>query len=242
MCSFCSVKCCFIFFNLLFLASGVTLIIIGVQQHLTYSQMGSFAGSGLSKIAIVLIAVGVTIVLISLLGHLGAFFDNYSMVACFICILIIIIILEILSGAIFYVFRSRTVLLKSAKNAIDYHSKARKVIHEYSPEKRHTIDRIQEKFRCCGADGPTDWSSSVGWENHDAVPDSCCVEKSQGCGQNKDKVHTKGCIAAIRIFLLKNLVWVGAVCIALGVGEVFGVVVGVCLCIILKQKNYENIR
>ncbi|XP_032359005.1 CD63 antigen [Etheostoma spectabile] len=240
MCSFGGVKCCFIFFNLLFLASGVTLIIIGVQQHLTYSQMGTFAGRGLIKMAIVLIAVGSTIALVSLLGHLGAFFDKYSMVACFISILIIIIILEILTGAVFYVFRSRTVALKGAKSAMDYNSRTQRVIHEYSPEKRHTIDQIQEKFKCCGADGPTDWSSSVGWVNHDAVPDSCCVEKSQGCGKNKNKVHKKGCITAIRIFVLKNLVWVGAVCIALGVSEVFGVVVGVCLCIKLKKKDYED--
>lgn len=31
---------------------------------------------------------------------------------------------------------------------------------------------------------------------------------------------SQGCIMAIKLFLLKNLVWVGAVCIALGIGEV----------------------
>uniref|UniRef100_A0A8C9YPJ0 Tetraspanin n=1 Tax=Sander lucioperca TaxID=283035 RepID=A0A8C9YPJ0_SANLU len=193
--------------------------------------------SGLSKIAIVLISVGATIVLISLLGHLGAFFDNYSMVACFICILIIIIILEILSGAVFYVFRSR---VRHSNSDIKVKTLTM-LLREYKTLFTITISKaLVPIIKCCGADGPTDWSSSVGWQNHDAVPDSCCVEKSQGCGQNKDKVYAKGCIAAIRIFLLKNLVWVGAVCIALGV--VFGVVVGVCLCIILKRKNYENIR
>ncbi|XP_049419119.1 CD63 antigen-like isoform X2 [Epinephelus fuscoguttatus] len=214
MCMFCSFKCCFIFFNMLFLASGVALIVIGVQQHSTYKHMGEFAGSSLSKISIVLIAVGITIALVSILGHLGAFFNSSSMVSC-------------------------TLLLK-VKNAIDYDSKARRVINEYSPEKRHTIDKIQEKFKCCGADGPDDWSNSVGWENHDAVPDSCCVLKSPGCGQDKDKVRTKGCIRAIKLFLLKNLLWVGAVCITLGVGEVFGVIVGVCLCLNIKRKNYET--
>ncbi|XP_033468002.1 CD63 antigen-like isoform X1 [Epinephelus lanceolatus] len=239
MCTFCSFKCCFVFFNMLFLASGVALIVIGVQQHSTYKHMGEFAGSSLSKISIVLIAVGITIALVSILGHLGAFFNSSSMVSCFICILIVIIILELLTGGAFYIFRSRTLLLK-VKNAIDYDSKARRVINEYSPEKRHTIDKIQEKFKCCGADGPDDWSNSVGWENHDAVPDSCCVLKGPGCGQDKDKVHTKGCIRAIKLFLLKNLLWVGAVCITLGVGEVFGVIVGVCLCLNIRGKNYET--
>ncbi|MEQ2207434.1 hypothetical protein XENOCAPTIV_012310, partial [Xenoophorus captivus] len=61
--------------------SGVALITIGALQDSTYSQIGTFAGSGLSKIAIVLIAVGVTIALVSLLGHLGAFLNKSSIVA-----------------------------------------------------------------------------------------------------------------------------------------------------------------
>ncbi|XP_054455486.1 CD63 antigen-like [Anoplopoma fimbria] len=237
MCSFCSIKCCFIFFNMLFLASGVALIIIGVQQHSSFLLMGTFAMNSLSKFAIVLIAVGVTITLVSLLGLLGAFFNNQPMVSCFICILIVIIIVEILTGAVFYVFGNKLFLLKM-KIVID--NKTRKVIHDYSPEKRHAIEKVQEKFQCCGADGPTDWSSSEGWENHDAVPDSCCVVKSQGCGQDKDKVRAKGCIKAIQIFLRNNLLSVAAVCITLGIAEVLGVVVGVCLCLNIKRKSYEN--
>ncbi|XP_073345212.1 CD151 antigen-like [Pagrus major] len=234
----CSIKCLFIFFNALFLASGVALITIGALQYTTYIQIGTFAGGSLSKIAIVLIVVGVIITLVSLMGHLGAFLNSSSMVSWFICILIVIILFEVATGAVFYVFRSRTAVLQmnSAINA-----KARGVIKDYSPERRHAINRIQEKFKCCGADGSNDWSDSVGWENHEAVPDSCCLVKSDGCGQNKDNIYSKGCISAIKRFLLKNLVWVGAVCIALAVTEVFGVVIGVCLCLDLKRKSYENI-
>ncbi|XP_056222342.1 CD63 antigen-like isoform X1 [Seriola aureovittata] len=233
----CSVKCMFIFFNTLFLASGVALITIGVLQYSTYTQIGTFAGGGLSKIAIVLIAVGVTIALISLLGHVGAFVNNSSMVTCFICLLIVIILLEVFTGAAFYIFRSRTALLQMNSGI---NSKAQEVISEYSPGNRHAINRVQEKFSCCGADSYEDWSESVGWENHDAVPDSCCVVKTEGCGQDKSLAHKKGCTWAIKLFLLKNLVWVGAVCIALGVAELFGVLVGVCLCLDIKGKNYEN--
>ncbi|XP_035763715.1 CD63 antigen-like [Neolamprologus brichardi] len=238
MCSFFGIKCCFIFFNTLFLLSGVALITIGVLQYSTYSDIGTFTGSNLSKIAIVLIAVGVIIAFVSLLGHIGAFFNSSSMVACFICILIVIILLEVLTGAAFYIFRSRAALLQMANGV---NAKAQEVINDYSPERRHAIDKIQEKFKCCGADSYADWSQSAGWEKHDAVPDSCCVVKSEGCGQDKEKAHKKGCLWAISFFLLKNLVWVGAVCIALGVTEVFGVLVGVCLCLDIKRKNYENI-
>ncbi|KAM9336791.1 CD63 antigen-like [Symphorus nematophorus] len=234
----CSIKCMFIFFNVIFLASGVALITIGVLQHSTFSHMGTFTGSGLSKVAIVLIAVGVTITLVSLLGHLGALFNSSSMVVCFICILVVIIMMEIFTGAAFYVFRSRAALLQMNSGI---NTKAQEVISEYKEENKHAINKIQEKLHCCGADSSTDWSTSVGWENHDAVPDSCCKVKREGCGQNKEEeLHTKGCTWAIKLFLLKNLLWVGAICIALGITEVFGVLVGVCLCLDIKRKSYEN--
>uniref|UniRef100_A0A3Q3C5V7 Uncharacterized protein n=1 Tax=Haplochromis burtoni TaxID=8153 RepID=A0A3Q3C5V7_HAPBU len=181
--------------KLLFQLSGVALITIGVLQYSTYSDIGTFTGSNLSKIAIVLIAVGVIIAFVSLLGHIGAFFNSSSMVACFICILIVIILLEVLTGAAFYIFRSRLWCFTITVS-------------------------LSLQFKCCGADSYADWSQSAGWEKHDAVPDSCCVVKSEGCGQDKEKAHKKGCLWAISVFLLKNLVWVGAVCIALGVTEV----------------------
>uniref|UniRef100_A0AAX7UB90 Uncharacterized protein n=1 Tax=Astatotilapia calliptera TaxID=8154 RepID=A0AAX7UB90_ASTCA len=120
--------------------SGVALITIGVLQYSTYSDIGTFTGSNLSKIAIVLIAVGVIIAFVSLLGHIGAFFNSSSMVAL----------------------------------------------------------SLSLQFKCCGADSYADWSQSAGWEKHDAVPDSCCV-------------------------------------------EIISILVGVCLCLDIKRKNYENI-
>ncbi|KAM6896985.1 CD63 antigen-like [Xenentodon cancila] len=233
----CSIKGCFIFFNALFLASGIILIIIGALQYSSYTQIGAIIGKGLSEIVIVLIAVGATITVVSILGHLGAFTNNSSMLTCFVLLLVVMIMFEVFIGGAFYVLRSRT-LLKTA-GTID--SKAHEVFNQYSLKKRHAINKIQEKFHCCGADGYTDWSKSEGWEKHDAVPDSCCIVKSAGCGHVvENNIHAKGCLSAIKVFLLKNLLWVGGVCIALGITEVFGVLLGVCLCIKIKGKNYES--
>uniref|UniRef100_A0A3Q1FER5 Uncharacterized protein n=1 Tax=Acanthochromis polyacanthus TaxID=80966 RepID=A0A3Q1FER5_9TELE len=113
------------------------------------------------------------------------------------------IILEIVTGAVFYVFRSRVRHLNPTQT-----------------EKFQVKTRQKCCSCCCGADSYTDWSKSVGWENHNAVPDSCCVTKTEGCGQDKTNVHKKGCISAIKRFLVKNFLWVGAVCITLGVAEV----------------------
>ncbi|KAM4624570.1 CD63 antigen-like [Polymixia lowei] len=187
-------------------ASGVALIVIGARSSVTYKEIATFTGTGLSNAAILLITVGVIVAVISLLGFIGAFIDNSSVMTAFICILILIIGLEIAAGIGLYIFRS--------------------------------------KFKCCGADGSSDWAGSAGWGKSDAVPDSCCVVTREGCGQDisTSNTHEKGCISAVKTFLLKNLVWVGAVCIALGVLEVLGVLAGTCLCLDIKRRNYQNIK
>ncbi|KAF3853676.1 hypothetical protein F7725_014364, partial [Dissostichus mawsoni] len=177
------------------------------QTH--FPRVGRICRENLAKIAIVLIAVGSIITVVSILGCLGAFFNNYNLVVTFLCCLIIIILMEIITGAVVYTFYIKMVLNPSAlaniKGSVNYMDKLKRVISEYSPEKRAAIDRIQEKFKCCGADGPDDWATSVGWADHEATPDSCCVEKSAGCGKEKDKARKKGCIQAINLFLGKIL-------------------------------------
>ncbi|XP_033964064.1 CD151 antigen-like isoform X1 [Pseudochaenichthys georgianus] len=244
MCTFCSFKCGFIFFNMVFMASGVALLTIGVLHNPTFQELGEIAGKTLTKIAIVLIAVGSIITVVSILGCLGAFFDNYKLVVSFLCCLIIIILMEIITGAIVYTFYSKMILNPSAlaniKGSVNYMDKMKMIISEYSPEKRAAIDRIQEKLKCCGADGPDDWATSVGWEDHEATPDSCCVEKGAGCGKEKDKASKKGCIKAIYLFLGKRLMAVGVICICLAIAECFGVFIGALFSCKIKQKDYDN--
>ncbi|KAM3849264.1 CD63 antigen-like [Diretmus argenteus] len=281
----CSIKFAFFFFNSLFLASGVALMVIGVMSRPTYSDIGAFIGSGLSQAAVLLIAVGVVIAVVSLLGFFGAFLNMASLLAAmcydvmllkvvgghqqqghdccltllilsphpqFICIVILIIALEVITGIALYVFRSKAAALQM-NSAIN--NKAREVISEYSLENRRSIHNVQHEvtvvlcvvylpFKCCGADGFADWHDSAGWGKSDAVPDSCCMVESEGCGQDTatSNIHTKGCIWAVKLFLMKNLVWVAAVCIALGITEVFGVLLGTCLCLDIKRGNYQNFK
>ncbi|KAL3051555.1 hypothetical protein OYC64_001739 [Pagothenia borchgrevinki] len=237
----CSFKCGFIFFNMVFMASGVALLTIGVLHKSNFQELEEFAGKTLAKIAIVLIAVGSIIAVVSILGCLGAFFNSYNLVVTFICCLIIIILMEIITGAVVYTFYNKMVsALANITGSVNYMDKIKRVISEYSPEKRAAIDRIQEKFKCCGADGPDDWATSVGWEDHEATPDSCCVEKGAGCGKEKDKAHKKGCIKAINLFLGKRLQAVGVICICLAIAECFGVVIGACFSCDIKRKDYDN--
>ncbi|KAK2820467.1 hypothetical protein Q5P01_023426 [Channa striata] len=234
----CSVKCWFIFFVSLFLASGVALITIGSLQYSTYKLMGCFTGESLCKIAIVIIAVGIAIVLVSFMGFIGAFTNNASVVSGFICILIVIILLEVFTGVAFYVFLRKDFLLK-LNNDITF--KMQNAIHHHSPQDRDAMNRIQNKFSCCGANNFRDWYGHEALGKPQTVPDSCCAVKQKGCGRDRNNIYEKGCIKAIMGFLLKNLLWVGCVCFTLGIAEILGLFVGVCFCMNLKGKSYENL-
>ncbi|KAM3591899.1 uncharacterized protein V6R79_009240 [Siganus canaliculatus] len=236
MIKMCGLKCLFIFFNLILLIAGVILLIIGAMHIKTYALIGSFMGHGLGSVAIILIAVGVIIVIVSIVGFCGVFCNNSTMLSCFICILIIMIILQL--GAAFYIFRSRNTYQRTKASISD---KARHNVKEYREGKRYVINAVQRKFHCCGADSSADWATSEGWANPEAVPDSCCRVETENCGQQKGNLYEKGCVWAINYYLMKNLLWIGALCVALAIAEVLGVVLGLYLCMNMKQKNYEDL-
>uniref|UniRef100_W5N1Y4 Tetraspanin n=1 Tax=Lepisosteus oculatus TaxID=7918 RepID=W5N1Y4_LEPOC len=214
--------------------SGIALIIVGEISRTSYNEFESFTGGGLSHIAVLLIVVGVAISITAFLGCLGAWLDNSILLGLFTGILILILTLEIVAGILFYVFRAK-VESKITK-------KAKEVIKKYDIRDRAIIDDIQDQFHCCGAENYTDWFVSGGWKNHRAVPDSCCRLESEDCGHiiTSDNIYLKGCVKSIKEFLKKNLVWIGAACIALGLVEILGVVLGVCLLNnILRRGSYD---
>ena len=56
-------------------------------------------------------------------------------------------------------------------------------------------DRIQQKFKCCGVENPSDWQHNTFYGNG-TVPDSCCRVETPKCGQNyrPQAIVQNGCI------------------------------------------------
>ena len=71
---------------------------------------------------------------------------------------------------------------------------------------------------CCGAVNFTDWSA-VEFGSEGAVPDSCCLETTTGCGAGvlqldperaAEVVHTRGCVPAVLKVVEDNWVYLAA--------------------------------
>ena len=60
------------------------------------------------------------------------------------------------------------------------------------------LDYIQQKLKCCGVEGPSDWQTNNNFNNR-TVPDSCCEVETSNCGKNykPDDIFHDGCLTKI---------------------------------------------
>ncbi|KAL4657789.1 CD63 antigen-like [Arapaima gigas] len=203
--------------------SGVSLITVGALSRTSFSRVEPFAGPATAHIPTALAVLGATISMVAFSGSVGAWAGSRVLLGLFAGLLMLVLGVEIVGGSLLYIF-SRKVEEKLT-------SKSRAVITEYNMKDRAAIDELQRKFQCCGAVNYTDWFYSRGWHNGTSVPDSCCQRSSRACGKNAvtGNIYQKGCVLAIKIYLQKNLVGLGAACITLVTSEFLGVLLGMCL-------------
>ncbi|KAK6311603.1 hypothetical protein J4Q44_G00172670 [Coregonus suidteri] len=95
------------------------------------------------------------------------------------------------------------------------------VIMKHSPRDKVAIDDLQHAFHCCGAENYTDWLLQSSHGNISVLPHSCCHVDSVACVKvvTTDNIYQRGCVQVIKEYLKRNLVWLGAACIVLGLIE-----------------------
>lgn len=190
--------------NFLFWLFGLGVMAVSLwllfDQQLYLQNMGAEQADYFIGTYIIL-GVGMVMTLVGFLGCCGAWKESTWMLGTFFVFLIIIFVGEIAVGVLIY-FREapyQDVIRKSVENTV------LKKYHNNSTATTQTFDLIQEGLKCCGADGPVDWSRSVynGYYENTApeigipknsaslglnlgtafdIPKSCCKESdSQEC-------------------------------------------------------------
>ncbi|XP_043828372.1 CD151 antigen isoform X2 [Dromiciops gliroides] len=108
------------------------------------------------------------------------------------------------------------------------------------------VDKLQQKFKCCGSNNSRDWQESVWIQSaeaeHRKFPDSCCKTVVEGCGQrdhasNIYKVEG-GCITKLETFIQDHLKIIGAVGLGIACVQIFGMIFTCCLYKSLKLEHY----
>lgn len=212
-------------------ACAVGLIAVGIGAQLVLSQTISQGATPGSVLPVVIIAVGAFLFLVAIVGCCGACKENYCLMITFVVFLSLIVLVEVAAAIAGYVFRDKVMS--------EFNKDFRQQMKNY-PKQNHTIlDDMQKNFKCCGAANYTDWET-IPLEPKGRVPDSCCVNVTQGCGINfnvKD-IYTKGCVEKIGAWLRSNVLVVAAAALGIAFVEVLGIVFAWCL-VKSIQSGYE---
>lgn len=205
---------------------------MGIGAQVMLKQTISQGATPGSVLPVVIIAVGAFLFLVAIVGCCGACKENYCLMITFVIFLSLIVLVEVAAAIAGYVFRDKVMS--------EFNNDFRQQMKNY-PKQNHTafLDGMQKSFNCCGAANYTDWET-IPLEPKGRVPDSCCVNVTQGCGINfnvKD-IHTEGCVEKIGLWLRRNVLGVAAVALGIAFVEVLGIVLACCL-VKSIQSGYE---
>ncbi|EDV26815.1 Tetraspanin-3 [Trichoplax sp. H2] len=197
-------KCFLCFFNLIIWLVGVALIVFGGYLMGVYGDYTSVLNEQYTVLPFgIIIGVGVLFFFCAVLGWCAASRNSRACFGVFFFILFAIFAMEIAAVALGVFFKS---------NISDFIGKdLENAIKNYDTHNDHGIDRIvdkiQELFHCCGNHNYTDWSSSPFDHVYPAsVPDSCCKNRTSGCGNDSlslprnqagEIIYIEGCHDAI---------------------------------------------
>jgi len=160
-----------LFLNVLFWMLGMIIIFFGI---LTVTSPNSFVydfvlnyllpqdssesaqhwlkdfESEVTLVAYVLIAIGGITLLLSFLGCAGAYRHSQCLLGTYVFLLVMIVLLEVAGGVLLYL------------QGKDLFSRVvhEKMVVEYEEHKRE-VDLLQKTYRCCGANGPYDWTTET---------------------------------------------------------------------------------
>lgn len=152
------IKYTIVFINLIFWALGLIAVILGVWMISDQTSVvsGSQELQNFQAGIYIMIATGVLLVIVSFVAICGVFRESQSLLIISSSCFLVIIVILLSAGAWLYTNRHRMEpLIKSV------YTKTVKDEYGVIDHRTETVDTIQSEFGCCGANGPSDWASSI---------------------------------------------------------------------------------
>nr|ACJ02407.1 TSP6 [Echinococcus multilocularis] len=155
------------------------------------------------------------ILILGFLGCCGAWKLNSCCLKTYAIIITILIIIEVICGILILVYHD--------KQGKDFIAKfLRQCIREAevpgNTDMEDMMRNLQEKFECCGADGPSDWRN----------PGNYCSRSDNPISQFSSSFK-RGCADAIYEYLRSHAIVVGVTAIVLSIVEIGAVFAACCL-------------
>ncbi|XP_015510806.1 CD9 antigen isoform X1 [Neodiprion pinetum] len=251
------IKYLLVFVNLIFWAVASATVILAIWMLTDPTFIVSLAQEEHNYHAglYILLAAGVLMLIVAILGCCGAFRESQCMLVGFFSCLLVVIVAQIAAGAWLYTNSERLKQLVEA-------SVANTVKSEYGviSSRTATIDAIQSDLSCCGVTGPSNWAGSQYVQKDRAggikigvtadnsyyrVPLSCCKDKGSPNCQDALKpgdeigsvIYEEGCLNKLVDALVRHMSIVLGVTIGAGILELLGLIFALVLCCAIGSSD-----
>ncbi|XP_061883918.1 tetraspanin-1 [Entelurus aequoreus] len=222
------VKGMMVFFNLLIILGGLTLLAMGIWASVdegTYLQLlDPFSSRGLQQVNVgfFCIALGAFLLVLGLLGCCGAGKESKCLLLTFFSIILVLFIAELAAAVVALTYSSfaEEILRAWATPALqkDYGS---------DPVLSNMLNDTMSELKCCGFTNYTDF---VGSHFAGNLPPTCCLADVFPCSQDEAKESSvEGCFQQILKLLKENANIVGGIAAGIGVLEITAMVVSMYL-------------
>ncbi|XP_050991010.1 CD82 molecule b [Labeo rohita] len=240
-------------FNLLFFIFGAVImgfglwVILDNQSFITVLHESS---TSLKVGAYILIGIGSLSMLMGFLGCFGAIYEVRCLLGLYFTCLLLILIAQVTAAVLIYFQRD---LLKHEMSTI-----VNKIMVSYTGNNtsEHAWDYLQRTMKCCGWTGPSNWTENVvirSQKNNSQIlyPCSCRNDSISGTDIKETglcdalspnwPVFATGCISTVEDWLLSNCGVILGVCVGIGVIELLGMILSMCLCRSVQQEDYTKV-
>ncbi|XP_067654878.1 CD151 antigen-like [Haliotis asinina] len=226
-------------FNVLFWATGLAFLIMGIWTIVNKHRYVSLLGNNTYPATTFLfLAIGTIIIFVGILGCLGTVKDNRCCLVSYAFLLLVIFLLEAVAGVLAYMYEGaiREELTRNLNHTI---------INNYNFYNSITdaVNDMQKEFKCCGAGSYKDWHYSrwlkMDTATENVVPDSCCISPMLRCGKSDSpsNIYWKGCSPRLEESVKKHLILIGGIGLGLCCVQIFGIIFACCLARKIKESK-----
>ncbi|XP_031158329.1 tetraspanin-8-like [Sander lucioperca] len=200
----CCLKWLLTIFNIIFAIVGIIIIVVTLNSQFTYAN-GALALDVHTFRKPELYIVGSIIMVIAILGAVGAYRESKACMILFLVCMILGSIVMLLPGTLLAVIRPQVASMQEETY------RGYLPLDKAPADKRHEVDSMQREMQCCGLFSYKDWEGNI--------PDSCLCNKLEemegkcqtvdyrGVVQQKKSVYIQACfpIVGFSILLLVDI-------------------------------------
>ncbi|XP_023011653.2 CD63 antigen [Leptinotarsa decemlineata] len=219
--------------NLIFALAGLALVIVGIMIKLNVGEASSIFPKEFSLAPVLSIIIGAIVFITAFLGCCGAVKESTCMLTTYSIVLLTIFILQVAVGV--YAFLQ---IKDKGKFEQTIHQSVETTFNNMykNQESNETMQVAQRFLRCCGVNGPSDYSSIS-----KPIPNSCCPNIHVECNTLNNNAYDVGCAQELVRQLERYSKIIGGVAIGIAVVEIVGAVFGLCLASSIKNSYRRHI-